>query len=239
MKFYDLHVKSNLSDGENSIEEMVGFAERLGYSGIAICDDYESKEKLVELKNMVKEIRTEIGVYPGVLIRADSVSDMKEKISKVREKALIVIVAGGNYEINRAACEDPRVDILAHPEQGRIDSGLDDVCMEAATQNNVAIQINFREILYSFRKQRSYTLNHISKNIELANHFRTPVVICSGAQSTWDMRAPRELVSIGNVLGLDISKAFLGITTVPQGIVESNKKTLEGRKITEGVEIVE
>ena len=218
---------------------MVRFAERLGYSGIVICDDYDSKEKLTELKNAIKEVETEIEIYPGVLIKADSVNDMKEKISKVRESALVVVVAGGNYEINRAACDDPRVDILAHPEQGRIDSGMDDVCMEAATHNNVAIQINFREILYSFRKQRSYTLNHITKNIELANHFRTPVIICSGAQSTWDMRAPRELVSIGNVLGLEISKAFLGVTTIPQQIIESNKKTLEGKRITEGVEIVE
>ena len=148
-------------------------------------------------------------------------------------------MSGGNYEINRAVCEDPRVDILAHPELRRIDSGLDQVCLEAATRNNVAIQINFREILYSFRRPRSYILNHVTKNIMLTNHFRTPVIICSGAQSTWDMRAPRELVSIANVLGLDLGKAFLGVTSVPQQIVENNKKVLEGRKVTEGVEIIE
>ncbi|MFH0928880.1 MAG: RNase P subunit p30 family protein [Candidatus Aenigmatarchaeota archaeon] len=239
MKFYDLHVKSKLSDGENAVEEMARFAKRLGYTGIAICDDYESKEKLEELINKIRELETELEVYPGVLIKADNVSDLKEKITKVREKALIVIVAGGSYEINRAACDDPRVDILAHPELGRIDSGLDEVCMQAAMRNNVAIQINFREILESFRKQRSYVLNHIEKNMSLAEHFRTPVLICSGAQSIWGMRAPRELVSVANVLGLDISKAFLGMTTVPQEMVENNKKTLEGKKITEGVEIVE
>jgi len=239
MKFYDLHLKSNLSDGENSVEDIVRFAEKLGYSGIVICDTFESKEKLVELTNIIKGIKTDIEVYTGALIQADSVSIMKEKISKVREKAVVVAVAGGNYEVNRAACEDPRVDILAHPEQGRIDSGLDDACMQAASQNNVAIQINFREILYSFRKQRSYTLNHIGKNIELADHFKAPIIICSGAQSTWDMRAPRELVSVANVLGLDIGKAFLGITSIPQQIIDDNKKTLEGKKITEGVELVE
>ena len=239
MKFYDLHLKSNLSDGENSVEDMIRFAEKLGYSGIIICDNFESKEKLIELANSIKQVETELEVYPGAFINADSVNVLKEKISKSREKAVIVVVAGGDYEINRAACEDPRVDILAHPEQGRIDSGLDDVCMEAAAHNNVTIQINFREVLYSFRKQRSYTLNHVSKNIELAEHFRTPVIICSGAQSIWDMRAPRELVSVANVLGLDIGKAFLGVTSIPQQIIEENKKTLEGKKITEGVEVVE
>ncbi len=239
MKFYDLHLQSNLSYGENSIEEMVRFAEKLGYSGIVICDSYQGKEKMSELKKAIKEVETEIDVYPGVNIQAKDVNELKEIINKVREKVLVVIVSGGKYEINRAACEDPRVDILAHPELGRIDSGLDQVCLEAATRNNVAIQINFREILYSFRRPRSYVLNHITKNIRLANHFRTPVIICSGARAIWDMRAPRELVSIANVLGLDLGKAFLGVTSVPQQILENNKKVLRGEKITEGVEIVE
>lgn len=239
MKFYDLHIKTNLSDGENALEDMIRFAEDIGYSGIAICDDYESKEKLDELAKMIKGVKTNIEVYPGVLIKAESANQMKEILSKVRERAVVVAVAGGDYEINRAACDDPRVDILAHPEQGRIDSGLDEACIEAAARNNVAIQINFREILYSFRKQRSYALNHIAKNIGLAEHFRAPVIICSGAKSKWDMRAPRELVSVANVLGLDISKAFLGVTTIPQQIIEENLKTLEGKKITDGVEIVE
>jgi ribonuclease P/MRP protein subunit RPP1 len=239
MKFYDLQIQSNLSSGENTIEEIIRFAEKLGYSGIAICDTFESKEKLDELKESIKNIETNIEVYLGAYIQAKDVSELNEIISKVREKVLVVVVAGGNYNINRAACEDSRVDILAHPEMRRIDSGLDQVCLEAATRNNVAIQINFREILFSFRKPRSYVLNHITKNIRLADHYRTPVIVCSGAQSIWDMRAPREFVSIANVLGLDLGKAFLGATTVPQQIIEKNKKTLEGKRITEGVEEVE
>lgn len=239
MKFYDLHVQSNLSSGENTIEEIVRFAEKLGYSGIAICDTYQNNDKLNEMKDAIKEVETNIEVYPGVYIQANDVSELKEIISKVRENVPVVVVAGGSYLINRAACEDSRVDILAHPEMRRIDSGLDQVCLEAATQNNVAIEINFREILFSFRKPRSYVLNHVAKNIRLTDHYRTPVIVCSGAQSVWDMRAPRELVSIANVLGLDLGKAFLGATTVPQQIIEKNMKTLEGKRFGEGVEEVE
>jgi RNase P/RNase MRP subunit p30 len=53
------------------------------------------------------------------------------------------------------------------------------------------------------------------------------------------MRSPRDIVSIANILGLDIGKAFECLTSTPQAIVEGNKKTLEGTKITEGVEEVE
>ncbi len=239
MKFYDLHVQSNFSEGENSIEELAKFAKNLGYSGIAVCDYFESMEKLRKLKEIIKSMDIDIEVFPGVEIRTKSVEELKEIIKKVREEVLIVVVSGGNYLINRAACEDSRVDILAHPELGRNDSGLDHICARAAAENNVAIEINFREMLYSFRKPRSHIFAHISRNIKLCTKFNTPLVICSGARSIWDMRGARELVSVANTLGLDLSKAFAAVTSTPQQIIEDNKKKLEGKKITEGVEIVE
>ena len=238
MKFYDLFIQSNLSGGESTIEQLVDFAKKLGYSGIAVCDNYQGLEKLNELKSKIADFK-DMEVYPGVNIIAKDVNEMKEIINKVREKVYVVVVSGGDYSINRAACDDSRIDILMHPELGRPDSGLDEPCLEAATQNNVAIGVSFREILYNFRKPRAYILNHISRNLMLCNHFRTTTVICSSAQSIWGMRNPREFVSIMNILGLDIGKAFASVTSIPQTIIEENKKTLEGTKITEGVEEVE
>ncbi|MEM5872363.1 MAG: RNase P subunit p30 family protein [Candidatus Aenigmatarchaeota archaeon] len=232
-------MQSNLSGGESTIEQITDFAKRLGYSGIVICDNYQGLEKIKELKTKVSEIKSEIEVYCGVNIIAKNVNEMKEIVNKVRERVHLIVVSGGDYSINRAACEDSRVDILMHPELGRSDIGLDEACFKAATQNNVAIGISFREILFNFRKQRAYILNHISKILRLCDHFRTPIVICSCAQSIWGLRNPRDLVSLINTLGLDIGKAFATITSVPQTIIEENKKTLEGKKITEGVEIVE
>ena len=234
-----MHIQSNLSGGESTIEQIVDFAKKLGYTGIAICDNFQGLDKLNELKNEIESIKTDLEVYAGVKIQAKSVNELKEILSKVREKVLIVAVSGGDYTINRAACEDSRVDILLHPELGRFDNGLDEPCLQSATQNNVAIEINFREILNSFRKPRSYTLNHISQNIMLCNRFKTPMIISSGAESVWDMRTPRDLISVANVLGMDIGKAFLSMSSVPLEIINGNKKTLEGTKITDGVEVVE
>ena len=239
MKFYDLLVQSNLSGGENTIEQLIDFAKKLGYSGIAICDSYQGLEKVNELKNKINEIKADLEIYTGVNIIAKNVNEMNEIVSKVREKVDLVVVSGGDYSINRAACDDSRIDILMHPELERSDSGLDEPSLEAATLNNVAIGLSLREILYNFRKPRSYILNHISRNLMLCDHYRTPFVFCSCAQSTWGMRSPRDMISIVNVLGLDIVKAFASVTSTPQAIVEENKKTLNGTKITEGVEEVE
>jgi ribonuclease P/MRP protein subunit RPP1 len=207
-----------------------------------INDDFESVNKLEEIKKEIEQLDTDLEVYLGVTIdmeNSKNISDLKNIISKVREKALIVTVAGGNYNINRTACEDSRVDVLTHPGLGRTEGGLDEPILKAANVNDVTIEINFREILNSFRKPRSYILNHIASNIRLCDHFRVQMVVSSSAKSIWEMRPPREMVSMANSLGLDLGKAFAAVTSLPQEIIEKNKKTLEGDRITKGVEIVE
>ena len=237
MKFFDLHVKTKLSNGEHSIEEMIEFAEKLGYHGIAISDTFESLEKLKEAKRAIKDLSS-IEVYPGVHLEANDVNHMNQLINKVRDEVLIVIVHGGDYNINRAACENPKVDILAHPELGRLDSGLDEVCLNAAKENNVAIEVNFNEILFSYRKPRAFILNHIAKNIRLCETYKVPIILTTGAKSKWELRDPREVISVANVLGLELGKAFLSMTTIPQAIIENNKKVLEGKAPTDGVEVI-
>ena len=45
MRFYDLDMKSNFSVGTSSIKELAEFAKKLGYAGIAICDNFQGFEK--------------------------------------------------------------------------------------------------------------------------------------------------------------------------------------------------
>ncbi|MBU5575254.1 MAG: RNase P subunit p30 family protein [Candidatus Aenigmatarchaeota archaeon] len=238
MKFYDLHIHSKFSVGDSTPNEIVEIAEKLGLSCIAITDNFESLEKLNEIKKAISEIKSNVEVIQGVYITAQTPQEMKQKIDKVRNLVPLVIVAGGDYQINRAACEDSRVDILAHPELNRHDNGLDETCLNAAAENNVAIEINLRQILTSYRKIRANILHYMSINAELTQKFNVPLIVCSGAHSKWEMRDGRELISIANLLGLDIPRAFESATSIPEKIIETNKKKLSGKIITNGVEIV-
>lgn len=238
MKFYDICVQSNIGSGENSLEQVTDYAKRLGYSGIAVCDIFRDVDAIERAKAQIASVSADIEIYNGVIIQAKTVGEMKEILTKVREKVAVVVVSGGDYMINRAACEDPRVDVLLHPEFGRYDSGLDEPCMDLARVNNVAIGIGFREILESYRKQRSYLLQSLSKNIELCRKYKTPIVLTSGAQSVWDMRSPRDMVSLANVLGMDIASAFSAVSSTPFGMIDENLRTLAGKKIANGVEVI-
>jgi len=237
MRFYDLEIHSNADEGENTVAEIAKFAETMGYSGIAICDKFESMEKLRKLKEEISKMVTTVDVYLGVKIYAETPEEMRKAIERVREEVAIIIVSGGNYSVNRAACENSKVDILIHPELGRVDNGLDEVCLNEAKRNGVAIGINFREILKRYRRPRSFLLDRIAQNISLCKEINVPIVVCSGAKGIWDMRDPRKLVSITNIFGMELEKSFACVSSIPQGIVDNNLKKLRGEKITEGVEL--
>lgn len=236
MKFYDLHV----TVGVNTAEELAKMAERVGWYGIALSQKFESVEKFKEFKSALAEVQknSKLEIFPAVEIQSWDADELKRIIEKVRELAMVVIVLGGSYKINRAACEDSRVDILAHPAFGRIDAGLDEACLEKAFQNNVAIELNFREILNNFRRQRSQVLQNCRTNIHLCSELKNKIILCSGASNVWEMRDARQLIAVAENLGMELSKAFDSVTNIPQAIVEKNKSVFAGLRIGEGVEIV-
>lgn len=240
-KYYDLHVHTSQSSGANSVEEMAETAEKFGWNGIAVCDHFQDMEKFRQQQNAIKEARkvSRIEIFSGTELQPKNQNELGRIVSKIREQVQLIVAHGGDYNVNRAACQNPKVDILAHPELGRTDNGLDEFCLAQARENNVAIQINFREILEGYRKPRVFILSHIAENIRLAEQMKAPVITCSAAQSVWDIRDPRALASIANVLGMELGKAIDTVSAVPEKIVETNRAKLSGKAPVKGVEIVE
>ncbi len=236
MKFYDLHI----SAGSNTAEELAKMAEKLGWDGFALADRFESVEKFKAFKAAIADVqkKTKVEIFPAVEIQVAEPNDLKRALEKVRNLALVVIVLGGNYKINRAACEDARVDILAHPAFGRLDSGLDEACLQKAFENNVSIELNFKEILNSFRRQRAQVLQNSAMNLKLCEALKVKTILCSGAGNIWEMRDPRQIISVAENLGLELSKGFSAASEIPEKIIEKNKAIFSGTRIAEGVEIV-
>jgi len=240
-KYYDLHVHTNQSSGENSVAEMAQTAEKFGWDGIAVCDHFQDMTKFKQQQNAIKEARkfSGIEIFSGTELQPKNQNELGRLVSKIREQVQILVAHGGDYNINRAACQNSKVDILAHPELGRTDCGLDEFCLAQARENNVAIQVNFREILEGYRKPRVFILSHIAENIRLAHEMKAPIVTCSAAQSAWNIRDPRALASIANVLGMELGDAINTVSEIPEKIVETNKTKLSGKAPVKGVEIVE
>ena len=203
-------------------------AKRLGLSGIGIAQYYPQVSDLPS---------SDFELINAVIIKPESIADLEETARKVRKRCELLMVHGGNYDINRAACENNLVDVLCHPELGRKDSGLDHICAKAANENNVAIEINFREILESYKRHRVFVISAIKKNIKICEKYDAPMITASGSVSKWGMRAGRELAAVSHLLGLDISRSLASVSDIPKEIVMQNRERLAERK-WEGVGVV-
>jgi len=148
-----------------------------------------------------------------------------------------LLVGGGDLRLNREAVETPEVDILTHPEFGRLDSGLNHIMMRLAKKNNVAIEINFRNILIESKNSRSKVLAKMQNNIKLAKKFHVPVILCSGAISHHEMRDPLVMVSMAEQLGLDLKTAKESLSKIPEKILQQALERKHGNWISPGVKI--
>ncbi len=230
MVYYDLHVHTSLSIGENTVEEMAEMAKRLSLSGIGIVRYYPNIGELPKIDG--------IDIISAIMIKAAKPEELNGVAEKVRNKAEILMVHGGDYDVNRAACENSMIDILCHPELGRKDSGLDHICARAAHDNNVAIEVNFREVLESYKRNRIYVLSAMKKNIELCKKYSVKIVTTSSAVTKWGMRSGRELAAITHLLGLDLGKSIETTSVIPEQMLRVNREKLAGRRF-EGVRVEE
>ena len=227
MNFYEYHVHPEID-----LEGMVEILRKLGWSGA--CFVCESFEMIRETRKKLENIETNLDIAFGYKIKTEKTNNIPKLARKFRKRVELILVHGGDIEINRKACETPEVDILAHPELGRNDSGLDYVMAKFAKENHVAIEFNFRSLLMSYKKSRSDVFARMLENAKLVKKYKTPFVITSGALEPWDARSPSEMTAFGKILGLnprDIKANLSGAR------IEENRKRLSGKWVMPGVEV--
>lgn len=130
----DLHVHTDWSDGQNSIEKMAEEAKKRGYQYIAICDhstavgitkglDPKRVEKQIEVIKKLNKKLVNFKILKGIEvdIRADGKLDLPDGVLKKLD--LVVAAVHTKFSQKEAdmtkriikAIESPLVDILAHP----------------------------------------------------------------------------------------------------------------------------
>ncbi|MEM5802211.1 MAG: RNase P subunit p30 family protein [Candidatus Aenigmatarchaeota archaeon] len=237
MKAFDLHIHSVFSEGTSSLEDLATTAKSLGYSGICFSTYFQNFDKIKKIYEEIEKVKEKVKIEIFLGIEARNVKELSFLADK-RKKFDILLVSGGDLKLNRLACETPEVDILTHPELNRNDSGLNHILVKMAAKNNVAIEINFREVLITSKKTRAKIISNMVQNVKLAKKYNAPLIICSGSISHWELRDPITLSSFGTLLGLDFNEARKCIGEIPKNIVEEIKKRRSERWIMPGVGII-
>jgi len=237
MNIYDLHVHSEFSIGKSTLEQLAQTANMLGYKGIGFTAFWKDKKQLETIKADIERVKNTVGMEIFLGFEARNMKELR-RLTNFRKSFDILLVKGGDLDLNREAVENPEVDILTHPEYGRYDSGLNHVLAKLASKNTVAIEVNFRGILFASRYIRSKILKNIKQNIMLVKKYNTPLILCSGAFSHFEMRDYYSMVSMAVQLGLDLKAAKDSISKVPEKIITNSKERTSENHIMPGVKIV-
>lgn len=229
MQAYDLHVHSTFSGGESTLEQLVDAAKALGYKGICFVSYPLEKREVEILKAEIGRVSSEhkFEIYLG--FEATNKFQLNELVRKRREFD-ILLVRGGDLKLERKAVETPEVDILTHP------SAINHVVARLAAENNVALEINFREVLLSTGLKRAKTIHNHMEIVRLAKKAEAPIILSAGAVSHWQLKDPKILISYATKIGLELSEAKKAITSLPVEIIARSKARRE--EVIPGVKVL-
>lgn len=216
-------------DGDSTVARMALTAATQGYEGIVVRNHGDAP---ASYDPAIVRDAYDIDIATAVEVRARDTSRAGGFVGSHREDATLVLVHGGDPDINRFAVEQPTVDVLAHP---MVDDGaFNHVMAKAATENGVRIEFNLDRILRSSGGDRVRAIRDLRRLTELVETYDVPYVVSSDPTSHLELRAPRELSALGTQLGLGDDTVETGLREWGE-LVERNRRLLSDSSVEAGV----
>ena len=140
----------------------------------------------------------------SIIIRENTFEKARKLIRENKDK--IIIFSSDDDELNRKILEKEKIDILLINLAGRKDfqkqrnSGFNQVLAKLAKNKNIAIGINFDEIVESNSIEKPKILARIQQNIKLCNKNKLKMKFI--IQNSKNQRDIYDLKSLGAVLGM-------------------------------------
>ena len=148
--------------------------------------------------------------FLGIETELISVIDipLKDLRKEIMNKKGLVIVQGGDLEINRFVVENMKVDILLSPEKNSKKdlmfsrrSGLNQVLCKLAAKNDVAIGFDFSYLLNSSGKEQSIILGRMKQNVKFCKKYGVKMIFSSFARDKYELRSEDYLKIFARILG--------------------------------------
>ncbi|MCD4801122.1 MAG: ribonuclease P protein component 3, partial [Methanococcoides sp.] len=79
--------------------------------------------------------------------------------------------------------------------------------------------------------------SHFRDYLALSRKYDVPMLLTSNASSIFGLRAPREIIALAVLFGMEKDEAIMALSETPLGIVQ--KKRHDKNYVCEGVEILE
>ena len=195
-------------DGTSTVARMAATAADCGFGGVVVRNhgdepaDYDA--------DTIRR-RWDVDIVEGVEIRADSPSRVGSFLRSRRHERTVVLVHGGDPEINRFAVENEAVDVLAHPMAR--DGDVNHVLAEAAAEHGVALEVDLSGVLRADGGRRTHAIGDLRKLRDVIDHAGGPWVVSADPRSHLQVRTSRELIAVGETVGFAPETIETGLKT--------------------------
>ncbi|NLV10744.1 ribonuclease P [Halomicrobium mukohataei] len=216
-------------DGQSTVARMAQTASRYGYDGIVVRNHGDCAATF-DAEAIADEY--DVAVVEGIEVRASDPSRASGLVGNHRSSKTIVAVHGDSVAINRFAVEQPTVDVLAHPTRG--DGDVNHVLAKAAADNGVRLEFSLHDVLHETGGTRVRHIQSLRKLRELVEHYDVPYVVSGDPHSHLQLRAPRDLIALGETIGFSPDQIETGLREWA-ALIERNRRRQSDAFVEPGV----
>ncbi|MFB0543696.1 MAG: RNase P subunit p30 family protein [Candidatus Bathyarchaeia archaeon] len=236
-RFADLHLKIPRA-GLKELEGMLRLASDLGYSTVAVSFAPSKREDVKQARTMCSDLGLDL--VTRVDLEPKNVDGLLKSLRQLRQRFEIIAVRCLTKSVARQAGKDRRVDLLNFPTDAAERERLYFDRQEAVLASGAlsALELNASTLLRAASSNRARLLSTMRREVEEARRRGVPLILSSGAESPYGMRAPRDLASLLTLLDVDLESALDAVSEEPLRIVERNREKLEEGFISPGVRLI-
>lgn len=216
--------------GTSTVSRVAATAAEYGFDGIVV----RHTEPPTEGPPITEQYG--VTVVDALEIRADDPTVVAGHLGANRDDYPVIMVRGGDPDVNRYAVEDPRVDVLTAPMRAAGD--INHVLATAAARNEVRLEFRLGPVLRSMGGPRVQALSRLRKLREVVADGDAPFVVSADPRSHLHLRSGRDLAAVGDVIGFDPDTVRAGLAEW-QTITDQNRDRLDPTVIEPGVRITD
>ena len=190
--------------GESTVARFARTASEYGYDGLVVRNGHEVEFDAAAIGNAYG-----LDVVHGTEIEADSPEVAAGTVGGRRDEATVLSLVGGSDALNRFATEEVRLDVLSRPMASG--GGFNHVLAKAASRNDVRVELDLGPVLRRSGGSRVRAIRDLRLLRKLVRKYDTPFVVSATARSHLELRAPRELVALGEVIGFSAAEIERGL----------------------------
>jgi len=202
---------------------MLSTVRELEFKHVGIEFSLSSMHMKKEAAEICSSLR--LGMSTRLDLRPDGEGSLRAMLSRDSAHFDLVAVRCENKAVARRAAQEPRVDLLEFPSDPsqRRHVNFDDKEAELAAGYSCALEFDLSSLLKVNPIDQARLLSMMRSEFAVAMKKGVRVVVTSGADTIYGLRAPRDLASILSLLGADWETCLTSLSTHAMSILERSR----------------